>query len=97
MTGIAVQPGKQHQQAGVTEPTPAEFIDKEHDQAGDDQQQDEPVDTDGGTVIAAAGATIGEVHRAAEAAGWSYGVDLAARDSATVGGTTWLAALPWPA
>ncbi|HEY4190773.1 MAG TPA: FAD-binding oxidoreductase [Candidatus Limnocylindrales bacterium] len=47
----------------------------------------EPVDADGGTVIAAAGATVGSVHRAAEAAGWSYGVDLAARDSATVGGT----------
>ncbi len=47
----------------------------------------EPVDGDGGTVVAAAGATVGSVHRAAEAAGWSYGVDLAARDSATVGGT----------
>ena len=47
----------------------------------------EPVDTDAGAVVAAAGATIGEIHRAAEAAGWSYGVDLAARDSATVGGT----------
>ena len=47
----------------------------------------EPVDVDGGTVVAGAGATIGDVHRAAESAGWSYGVDLAARDSATVGGT----------
>ena len=47
----------------------------------------EPADADGGTIVAAAGATIGAVHRAAEAVGWSYGVDLAARDSATVGGT----------
>ena len=47
----------------------------------------EPVDVDGGTVVAGAGATVGEVHRAAESAGWSYGVDLAARDSATIGGT----------
>ena len=42
---------------------------------------------DSGTVVAGAGATVAAVHRAAAEAGWAYGVDLAARDSATVGGT----------
>ena len=47
----------------------------------------EPVDADGGSVVAAAGTTVAAVHQAATAEGRSYGVDLAARDSATVGGT----------
>ena len=38
-------------------------------------------------VVAAAGATIASLHAHAEAAGLSYGVDLASRDTATVGGT----------
>lgn len=44
------------------------------------------VDRIGGQIIAGAGATLAEVHRQASAAGWAFGVDLAARDSATVGG-----------
>ncbi len=45
------------------------------------------VDRPAGQVTAGAGATVGEVQRAAAAAGWEYGVDLGSRDSATVGGT----------
>jgi FAD/FMN-containing dehydrogenase len=45
------------------------------------------VDELSGQVTAGAGATLGDVQRAARAAGWDYGVDLAARDSATIGGT----------
>ncbi|MGH9282349.1 MAG: FAD-binding oxidoreductase, partial [Acidimicrobiales bacterium] len=44
------------------------------------------VDGAGGQVTAGAGATVGDVHRAAAQAGWAYGVDFASRDSATVGG-----------
>lgn len=44
------------------------------------------VDADAGQLTAWAGSTLSEVQGAAEAAGWRYGVDLAARDSATVGG-----------
>jgi FAD/FMN-containing dehydrogenase len=40
-----------------------------------------------GQVTAGCGAAVGSVQRAAHAAGWAYGVDLASRDSATVGGT----------
>ncbi len=47
----------------------------------------EPVDTVARQVTAGAGATIGAVQAAASAAGLRYAVDLAARDSATVGGT----------
>ena len=47
----------------------------------------ETVDELSGQLSAGAGATLGDVHRAARAAGWEYGVDLAARDSATIGGT----------
>lgn len=47
----------------------------------------EPVDELSGQVTAGAGATLGDVIRHARAAGWEYGVDLAARDSATIGGT----------
>jgi len=46
-----------------------------------------PVDELSGQLSAGAGATLGDVQRAAQAAGWFYGVDLAARDSATIGGT----------
>lgn len=45
------------------------------------------VDPVAGQLTAGAGVTLADVHRAAHAAGWSYGVDLAARDTATVGGT----------
>jgi FAD/FMN-containing dehydrogenase len=47
----------------------------------------EPVDVLAGQVTAQAGVTIARLHEHANAAGWDYGVDLAARDSATVGGT----------
>ena len=46
-----------------------------------------PVDVLSGQVTVGAGATLGDVQRHAQAAGWAYGVDLAARDSATIGGT----------
>lgn len=45
------------------------------------------VDTLAGQVSCGAGATLGSVQRAALAAGWEYAVDLAARDTATIGGT----------
>jgi FAD/FMN-containing dehydrogenase len=45
------------------------------------------VDELSGQVTAGAGATLGDVRRHAAQAGWYYGVDLAARDSATIGGT----------
>ncbi len=47
----------------------------------------EPVDTLAGQVTAGAGVTLAAVRGAAAAAGWAYGVDLASRGSATVGGT----------
>lgn len=45
------------------------------------------VDADSGYLTAGAGTTIAAVHAAARDAGWAYGVDWAARDSATVGGS----------
>jgi FAD/FMN-containing dehydrogenase len=45
------------------------------------------VDEDAGRLTALAGTPLAEVQQAAAAAGWYYGVDLAARDSATIGGT----------
>jgi len=45
------------------------------------------VDDLSGQVSAGAGALLGDVQRMAREAGWEYGVDLAARDSATIGGT----------
>lgn len=45
------------------------------------------VDGDAGQLTAGAGTPIAEVQAAALRAGWDYGVDLGARDSATVGGT----------
>jgi FAD/FMN-containing dehydrogenase len=47
----------------------------------------DPVDTLSGQVTAGAGVTIAELRGHAAGAGLEYGVDLAARDSATVGGT----------
>jgi FAD/FMN-containing dehydrogenase len=41
----------------------------------------------GGQLTAGAGATIAQVQEAAKGIGWAYGVDWAARDSATVGGS----------
>lgn len=46
-----------------------------------------PVDTLAAQVTAAAGVTIAELRAHAAAAGLDYGVDLASRESATVGGT----------
>ena len=45
------------------------------------------VDPDAGQLTAGAGATIADVQAAARAAGWEYGVDWGARDTATVGGS----------
>ncbi len=50
-------------------------------------QRIDPVDSVSGQVTVGAGVTLGEVQRHARSAGWDYGVDLAARDSATIGGT----------
>jgi FAD/FMN-containing dehydrogenase len=46
-----------------------------------------PVDPRTGQVTAAAGVTLARLQRQARDAGWQYGVDLGARDVATVGGT----------
>lgn len=45
------------------------------------------VDADAGQLTAGAGESLAAVQAAATAAGWRYAVDLAARDSATIGGT----------
>ena len=45
------------------------------------------VDPDGGRLTAGAGTSIAAVQAAAAEAGWAYGVDWAARDTATVGGS----------
>ena len=45
------------------------------------------VDPEAGQLTAWAGTTLAAVQSAAAAAGWRYGVDLAARESATIGGT----------
>ncbi len=47
----------------------------------------DPVDELAGQVTVGAGVILADLHAHARAAGWEYGVDLAARDSATVGGT----------
>ena len=47
----------------------------------------DPVDELRGQVTVGAGVTLADLHEHARAAGWEYGVDLAARESATVGGT----------
>ncbi len=46
----------------------------------------EPVDERAGEVTVGAGAILADVQRAARRAGWDVGVDLGARDSATIGG-----------
>jgi FAD/FMN-containing dehydrogenase len=46
-----------------------------------------PVDIRTRSVIAGAGVTLGRLHAHARKSGLAYGVDLASRDSATVGGT----------
>lgn len=46
-----------------------------------------PVDDRSGQVTVAAGVPLAQLQAHADAAGWTYGVDLAARDSATIGGT----------
>ena len=46
----------------------------------------EPVDTVAGQVTAGAGVVLSALCRSATAGGWAYGIDLASRDSATVGG-----------
>jgi FAD/FMN-containing dehydrogenase len=45
-----------------------------------------PVDPVTGQVSVGAGVTLAALQAHARAAGWSFGVDLAARDSATIGG-----------
>ena len=45
------------------------------------------VDPLGGQLSVGAGTTIADVRAVAASAGWAYGVDLASRDSATIGGT----------
>ncbi len=47
----------------------------------------DPVDTLAGQVTAGAGITVAELQAHAAAAGLEYGISLASRDSATVGGT----------
>jgi FAD/FMN-containing dehydrogenase len=47
----------------------------------------ERVDDRAGQVTAGAGVVLADLQQAALGAGWSYGVDIASRDSATVGGT----------
>ncbi|MDQ3870915.1 MAG: FAD-binding oxidoreductase [Chloroflexota bacterium] len=46
----------------------------------------EPVDEVAGEVTAGAGVTLAELHEHARAAGFDFGIDFAARQSATVGG-----------
>jgi FAD/FMN-containing dehydrogenase len=45
------------------------------------------VDALGGQLSVGAGTTVADVQAAAAAAGWTYGIDLGSRDSATIGGT----------
>jgi FAD/FMN-containing dehydrogenase len=45
------------------------------------------VDADSGQIVAGAGTTIGSLQATAAEQGWAYAVDLASRDSATIGGT----------
>lgn len=65
---------------GGDEPAPIVLSTRRLDTLGE-------VDHLSGQVTVGAGATLGDVRRHVAAAGWYYGVDLAARDSATIGGT----------
>ena len=47
----------------------------------------EPVDDRAGQITVGAGVSLADLQRTASEAGWSYGVDIASRSSATVGGT----------
>ncbi len=47
----------------------------------------EPVDDRAGQITVGGGVSLAGLQQAAAAAGWSYGVDIASRGSATVGGT----------
>ena len=47
----------------------------------------EPVDDRAGQITVGAGVSLADLQAAASASGWSYGVDIASRGSATVGGT----------
>ena len=47
----------------------------------------EKTDDATGQIVTQAGATLGDVQQAASQVGWKYGVDLSARDSASIGGT----------
>lgn len=47
----------------------------------------EAVTAHAGDIVARAGTPLADVQRAALASGWRYGVDIASRDSATIGGT----------
>lgn len=47
----------------------------------------DPIDEVSGQVTVGAGVTLGDLHRYVAQHAWEYGVDLAARDSATIGGT----------
>ena len=46
----------------------------------------EAIDTAAGEVSVGAGVTLAALHERARAGGWAFGVDLGARDSATIGG-----------
>ena len=50
-------------------------------------QRFDPIDHTAGQVTVGAGVTLGQFRRTVAAEGWEYGVDLAGRDSATMGGT----------
>jgi len=47
----------------------------------------EEIDDASGQLVVQAGVTLGDVQRAAIQLGWKYGIDLSARDSASIGGT----------
>jgi FAD/FMN-containing dehydrogenase len=46
----------------------------------------DPIDAQDGSVVVGAGAVLGAVRTGARAAGWDVGVDMASRDTATIGG-----------
>jgi len=46
----------------------------------------DPVDAQDGSVVVGAGAVLGAVRTVAQAAGWEVGIDMASRETATIGG-----------